>query len=189
MAYGPVHYFEMIVPTVVLSVLGLREITRIETPDWAGRAGVAFLAALCLISAVGYWPWRVQNLVHIGRITAVPYDLVEDLGPSVVFCQNGRWLPHCVDPKVIAYHTSRPDNPPDLDARVLWVNHVAVPHDKAFLARHHPDRHGYILTWDEACQPSLLDLATLADDGFPPNFRPKGLKTFDHLLAPPAGAN
>jgi len=184
MAYGPVHYLEFVVPTVLLTVLGLRAIHQVEVPEWAGRAGFSLMAALCLISVVGYWPWRVQNLAHIGRATAVPYDLVEGLGPSVVFCQNGRWLPHCVDPKVAQFHTSRPDNPPDLDARVLWVNHVGVPHDKAFVARHHPDRKGYILSWDEACVPHLHDLDALGPDDYPPNFRPAGMTKFDYLLTP-----
>jgi len=184
MAYGPVHYIEMVIPVVVLTVLGARELSHVEAPEWAGRAGLSFLVALCLVSVAGYWPWRLQNLGRIGKATAIPYDLVEDLPLAVVFTRSGRWLPHCVDERVHAYHTSRPDNPPDLDARLVWVNHATVVLDKGFVRHHYPGRKGLILDWDEACQPRLIDIKTLGPFDYPPSIGRKGVAPFQHLRAP-----
>jgi hypothetical protein len=51
-----------------------------------------------------------------------------------------------------------PHNDPNLEADLLWVNHLSVEWDKALIAEHFPGRKGYIYFWESPCRLTLLDL-------------------------------
>ena len=184
--FGPVHVFELMLPLVVLTALGVHSLLRVEQPPWAARCAVALLIGLVVAAPVGYHTWRLANLRSIGSNVRATVELVADLPPSVVFVREQRWAPSCRSARIRHFSQTRPDNHPDLTDRVLWVNHVSVRHDQGFRALRHPDRKGFILEWDDFhCQPYLLPLEGLAPDAVPPVLRGAGTRSVDHLLRRP----
>jgi hypothetical protein len=184
--YGPVHVFELMLPLVVLTALGLHTLLHVEQPAWVGRGVAALLIGLVTAAPVGYHTWRLANLWTIGSNLRATVDLVADLPPSLVFVREHRWAPSCRSARIRHFTQTRPDNHPDLTDRVLWVNHVSVRHDQGFRALRHPDREGFILDWDDfRCEPYLLPLEGLEPDAVPPVLGGAATRSVDHLLRRP----
>lgn len=182
-AFGPVHFFEMLLPLVVLTVLGLRGLVSRSDPSWLPRASVAVLVASMLVALPGYDLWRGQSLDIMGRELRQPLDLVKDLGPSVVFVNKTRWGVMCLAPRVRHFHMRRPTNSPRFDDEVLWLNHISVPLDQAFMAVHYPGRKAYIMDWHtHPCGPYLIPLEGLAPTAYRAALRGTKTADVDHLL-------
>lgn len=182
--FGPVHFFEWILPLVILTAAGVSRL--VEVSPSVARATVGVVVGLLVIAPFGYHRWRVVDLRLISdHVRKVP-DLVEPLGPSVVFVNQFDWAPWCEGVDVKHFVKPRPDNRPDLSDRVLWVNHATIHHDRGFVAHHFPDRVGYYLDWDVvACVPRLRPLDSQRSRDIPPGMRRFVVETLHHLLEPP----
>jgi len=170
--FGPVHYFELAVPLLVLSAIGLA-----RAGDVCGRIGDALGArarwgaapaiAVGVFVAASLALYTPRQLATIGEssgmiasVLAAP-DAVP--GPVVVFAPHPLLRPECARTWVMW----RPNNDPDLANRVLWANHITVERDREVVARF-PGRTGYILDVSKRCEGTLIPLAGLAADAVPP---------------------
>jgi len=120
----------------------------------------ALLAALIIVAWFGYVPVRLSTLSKSSVDVLAPLDFVEraNVGRAVVFAPRPFGLP-CTSFPTHNYIFFRPNNDPDLQNDVLWVNHLDVASDRQ-LMRHFPGRKGLILHRNDACELSLVPVET-----------------------------
>ena len=176
--FGAAHYQELALPLLILSILGLRELgefiaaihldgepERLQALRWLPGAGVA---AALIVTVIGYLPSELGALDRVTRAIALPERTVRalDLHRAVVFAPRP-FIARCAAQPSGHFVYWRPNNAPDLQDDVLWVNHVTIEQDKQFMGQF-PGRSGHVLVWNDQCRPTLLPLAGLAADAVPP---------------------
>jgi len=173
--FGPVHYLEPALPLILLSALGisrlsswLRAIRSTGLPEvFSARAPVALCFGLITASLLGYVPVRAMALHEIGSVTGLPKQAAEVMleKPTIVFVPRPFIPKHCST----SYHFNywRPNNDPDLENHVLWVNHITLAHDKKLMELY-PDRDGVVMVWSPSCVPAFLPLDELNEANVPP---------------------
>jgi hypothetical protein len=171
---GPVHYLELSLPMILLTALGITRLTSwLRALRSAGladvvstRAPLALCLGLIVASALGYWPVRAAALHDVGSLTGLPLRAAEVTfeRPTVVFAPRPFIPRDCGRTRNFIYF--RPNNDPDLQNRILWVNHISVEHDRK-LMEHYPDKDAVVMTWSPKCMPVFVPLAKIQDPGFP----------------------
>lgn len=163
--FGPVHYFEVALPLLVLCVLGF-ERTGEALQTVAGGAGRVWLpsafAALIVCGWLGYFPVRAQALVRMTQDILTPEEAASDanLHRAVVFVPRP-WGAMCRGAPTQNFAFFRPNNDPDLKNDVLWVNNLSLTENRKFM-QHFPDRQGYVLLRRRDCTAKLLPLAKVS---------------------------
>lgn len=170
-AFGPVHYSEVAWPITLLSALGLRAGAvrlrligrRAMRSEALAVLPLALAVAMALASLLLYLPVRLGALAAIAGDVLVPRQVVAaaGVGRAVVFSPR-IYAPHCTRTPsgewVPQHHRFwRPLNSPDLSDEVLWVNHLSIERDRAFMDDF-PDRTGYVLVWTDDCRAKLRRL-------------------------------
>jgi hypothetical protein len=174
--FGPVHYFELAVPLLVLTAVGIP-----RAADAIGNVGAAVsarapwracapiaVAVFVIASLVFYAPRQLGLLrdttADVEAMLRAPDTLP---GRVVVFTRHPLLSPKCVDTPTWTHW--RPNNDPDLANRVLWANHITAEKDREVLS-HFPGRTGWILERELAteCVLSLVPLADPAADAIAP---------------------
>ena len=173
--FGPVHYLELALPVILLTALGITRLTSWLRADRAtslpgglsARAPLALCLGLITASALGYTPVRAMGLHEIGSITGLPGRTAEAIlqEPTVVFVSRPFVPRHCSG----THHFNfwRPNNDPDLQNRVLWVNHLTLEHDEKLMELY-PDREAVVMVWSSQCTPAFLPLSELDAARVPP---------------------
>ncbi len=160
--FGPVHAFELVLPILVLTMAGARDVGerlvwRRESawPSWEWSvAGACLVAAFTATAWVGFVPVRLEALRRIASHINVALQAPEQRGihNAVIFAPHP-FAPPCGGvPKHWVFF--RPVNDPDLRNDVIWVNQLDVHAESALLA-HFPDRAGYVMTWTPQCTVTL----------------------------------
>jgi hypothetical protein len=172
-SFGPVHYFELILPVLLLTVAGIGVVIR-----WcARRAGpvselvpvraevlpAALVAALVYASLVMYVPVRWGNLSALAEQHNEPREAVREAGVdrAVIFA-NSLFIRCAANPD--GFVGWPPINPPGNEADILWANHLTLERDREFLREYYPNRPGYLLDWDRSCEAELVPLEELAPE-------------------------
>jgi hypothetical protein len=173
--FGPTHYFEILWPVLLLTVLGLERATRVgasvlASPQAARLARVlpATLAAMLVLSMPwGYARVRLAAIARIVEDVGAPLEAArrERLSDAIVFAYRPFSM-HCRSQPTKHFKLWRPNNDPDLGNDVLWVNHLSVPEDRA-LMQHFPGRTGWVMLWDKACEVRVLPLDRLDPSAVP----------------------
>ncbi|MCP3105082.1 hypothetical protein LZ198_40070 [Myxococcus sp. K15C18031901] len=172
-SFAPVHYSEVMLPLVLLSAEGVRSLWR-----WAGGLGAQALVPSALVGCVCvcatmYLPPRWTTLRLMAKDVNNPRNAVERKAPddSVIFIRSGFAIP-CKARPARHFVFFRPNNSPDLDDRVLWVNHISLERDRQFLREVFPGRQGFLLAVNgKDCQSHLFPLDSAPADVFPPSVR------------------
>lgn len=170
--FAPMHFYELALPALALTALGLRNLA--STLDgW--RAGAAWLAPLCAaalvaVTLVGYVPVRFAAIHQMARAAATPYEALGEAGieRGVVFAPTP-FIPRCKYTPSAAFRFSRPNNDPGLSNDVLWVNHLSIELDKELMTDVFPDRQGWVMGWSNDCRAVFLPLAELGPASVPPS--------------------
>jgi hypothetical protein len=157
-SFGPVHFYEMSPALLLLAGVGAARLGA-----FAQRAGgpsdrgwtATVTASLVVVSLLGFVPVRLGAVERISANVNGPIDAVRSarLHRALVF-SAGSFVPQdCIAPtRHFVYF--RPNNDPDLENDVLWVNHLGWEDDKR-LAPYFPGRSGYLLMW-KGCRPELM---------------------------------
>lgn len=169
-SFGPVHYFEAGLGLLACTAVGAATLHRrlANLGGWASGFGVALVFASVGCAVVGYLPVRLHNVARIAGDVGAPFAAVEDAGleRAVVFAPRP-FAPGCRSDPTRHWVFWRPNNDPDNTNPILWVNHVDVSANRE-LMQHFPDRPGFVMVWDEACDVQLLPLDELGPDDVPP---------------------
>ncbi|MEM7354783.1 MAG: glycosyltransferase family 39 protein [Acidobacteriota bacterium] len=172
--FAPMHYFELAWPFLLLNLCGLHKLTQFLAGTvglpWRFRPSVlptAALTALIGISLLSYTPLRFGAIGRIADNIAMPQQAVAQvgLGRSVIFVQHP-FIQYCRSAPAVGWVFVRPNNDPQLENAILWVNHLSVEKNKLLMQRF-PDRKGYILAWDPQCRIVFLDLERLGPGSVP----------------------
>ncbi len=203
--FAPMHYFELALPLLLLTVLGLRDLSSRfhalerqtdalegeqstaagDVTAWRWRAlPSAAAAALIVVSLIGFWPVRAGAVGAVARNVAMPHEALDKaldeagINRAVIFTLDP-FVRFCRKPPVSGWVFSRPDNHPQLTDDILWLNHVSLETDRLFLRRTFPDYRGYLMAWDRSCQVRYLPLESLQPGSIPP----APVSGIDELLA------
>ena len=173
--FGPVHYLEPALPVILLSALGLTRLTAwlraIRSTGLehvvSARAPLALCLGLITASTLGYIPVRAMALNEVGSVTRLPQRTArtELETPAIVFVPRPFIRANCSQTNHFLFW--RPNNDPDLQNPILWVNHLTVAHDRK-LMEVYPDRNAVVMVWSPKCVPTFLPLSELDDSTFPP---------------------
>jgi 4-amino-4-deoxy-L-arabinose transferase-like glycosyltransferase len=173
--FGPVHYLESALPVILLTALGITRLTSwlraVRSTGLAqvvsARAPLALCLGLIIASGLGYMPVRAMALNEVGAVTGLPQRTAraELEEPTVVFVQRPFIPSKCSQTNHFLYW--RPNNDPDLQNPILWVNHLTVEHDKKLMELY-PHRNGVVMVWSTTCIPTFLPLSAVDDANFPP---------------------
>ena len=183
--FGPLHAFELGLPILMLSIVGAQSLShRLSTAQARSRDSAswrwsafspALLMALIATAWTGFVPVRFATVGQIAAHVNVALEAPKKEGPenAVVF-SPWPFAPPCGG-SPNHFVLFRPVNDPDLEADLLWVNHIDIQEDRR-LVETLPDRVGYVLHWNQDCQVELLSLADLAPDAVPPGIQqwPRG---------------
>lgn len=173
--YGPHHYYEVCLPLVIASALGVQSAVRWlrareETPS-RHLLPSAFAVALVAFTLARYAPLRIRALVEMGRDVNAAKVAVDTAGihQAVVFSPRPftATFAECNRGNARHFVYWRPNNDPDLRNDVLWVNHVTVEEDRKLMS-YFPERIGVVMFFDDDCRLRLAPLAASSDEVVPP---------------------
>jgi hypothetical protein len=165
--FGPAHFFETALPLLVLITLGMARLSALVSGLFHGKGRVLLPSGLCallLCAWIGYFPVRAQALVAVAQDILHPNEAVRDAGlhRAVVFVPRP-WAYKCLGAPTQPFVYSRPNNDPELENDILWVNNLSLEQNRA-LMRHFPDRQGYVLLRGDACRITLMPLDQVSPD-------------------------
>ena len=165
-SFGPAHYYEVALPMLVLTTLGF---AREHAPSGVldGKARVLMPSALCalvLCASLGYFPVRAQALVRMTADILAPDEAASaaNLERAVVFVPRP-WAAMCHSKPTQNFAFFRPNNDPDLQNDVLWVNNLSLDENRKFM-RYFPRRKGYVLLRRKDCAVILAPLSKMHAD-------------------------
>lgn len=172
-SFGPTHYYELSLPFLMLTGIGVAQLRRwlhahrnaFASLAWAPSLPLALLMALIVTSLFGFTTIRLKTVGHIADAVRLPMEILEegDIHNAVLF-RRGYHHTRCGSFPARHYVFWPPHNDPDLTNDLLWANHLSLEWDKALMREHFPDRKGYIYYWKGQCELALMDL-----DEIPPN--------------------
>lgn len=171
--FGPVHYFEAALPLLVLTGVGADRLDalRLAGAGWRRKlpASGALVLACVLTALCGYTAVRLGAVREIAAATRTPWRLVEQagIGRAVVFVKRPFVSYRCLTFPSRGWVNARPNNDPELENEVLWVNDLGLERDRAFLARF-PDRTGFVSLWLRECRQVVLPLDLLEEPAAAP---------------------
>ncbi|HPK66507.1 MAG TPA: hypothetical protein PKX99_07970, partial [Thermoanaerobaculia bacterium] len=177
-SFGPVHYAELSLPVILLFVAGVREAAarlgeRDRSRFWSRERLRTLPVAICLAGVLAAWmgwvPARWATLSQIGANTLLPERAVAraGVGRAVVFASYPWVWPPCASKPAYYFRFLRPVSVPELTDPVLWVNHVTLEEDRAFMALY-PDREGYAIAWAADCTVQAIPLWQATAEDLPP---------------------
>lgn len=166
--FGPMHYIELAWPFLLLTVLGLEALCRDRAERGERRIDpVALAATLIVVGWVTYVPLRFEAIGRIVADVAKPFDTLEafEIHRGVIFAADP-FIRYCPGP-TSGWVFSRPNNDPELENDILWVNHVSLEKNKLLMAELFPDRRGYVMGWSADCRVGYLPLDELPPGSVP----------------------
>ena len=173
---APMHYFEVAWPVLLLSACGLATLARwarrlddalpVDGMRW-GAVPMAGLFSLVLVALIGYLPLRYGAVSRIVDDVAKPYEALEkaDIHRAVIFAPDP-FINYCSHPPTRGWVFVRPNNSPDLDDDVLWVNHLSLETNR-LLMQSFPGREGFVMGWDRSCEVRFVPLKGLPPGSVP----------------------
>ncbi|WP_408889444.1 ArnT family glycosyltransferase [Myxococcus faecalis] len=170
--FGPVHYSELMLPTVLLSTGGLRTLWQWASERALGAVVPAALVGLVCVCVTMFLPPRIITLRKLVADVLRPRYIVERDVPenSVVFVPPG-FAPPCRSAPANHFVFFRKNNHPDRDDPILWLNHVSVERDRQFLQSVYPQRSGFLMSVGRDCVPRIVPLESASPSMFPPTVK------------------
>jgi hypothetical protein len=168
-SFGPVHYYELMLPVVLLSTDGLRTLWRWGADHQVPALAPAVLAGLVAACVLMYLPPRWLTLGRLVQDINAPRELVEREAPAgaVIFAPRSM-APPCRSNPARHFVFFRPNSGPGFDDDVLWVNHVSLARNRQFMEQF-PGRQGFLLAVDrKECRHQLVPLPQATPELFPP---------------------
>ena len=167
--FAPVHYFELALPVLVLTILGAQRLQSwLAGGDsmWRGLVP-CLLVSLVVVGLAGYTPVRLREAHRLAEAVYMPWRALEEAGidRAVVFTSSP-FVSSCHSRPSSPLVFARPNNDPAFQNDVLWVNHVSLEENRR-LMEYFPDRPGYVMGWLRSCEVVMQPL-----DGIPPGSLP-----------------
>jgi hypothetical protein len=162
-AFGPVHYFELALPLLVLTVQGVAGATRlaarVSTAPSARSVPVVAMALSVMLALCLFVPARLLTVGRIAEASNLPLlaPARQNISNAVVFATRP-FNTYCHSAPARGFVWWIPVNDPDFTRSVLWVEHISVQKDRALLKELFPERTGYLMLWTRSCKVKLLPI-------------------------------
>jgi hypothetical protein len=166
--FGPVHFYELMLPLVLLSTDGLRRLRAWGRRTSRPHLSLGVFLGLTTVCASLFTPVRWRTVATMIEDISRPIRLAESVAPrgAVVFALRP-FAPPCAAHPGRHFVFSRPNNSPAFDGSILWANHVSVRRDRDFLEAN-GNRPGFILTSSPTtCTSRLVPLEEATEQEFP----------------------
>ena len=166
--FGPVHYLEVGLPFLVLTGLGADRLDalRLAGNGWRRRlpSSGSLVMAFALTAVCGYTAVRLGAVREIAVASRTPWQVVEEagIGRAAIFVRRPFVSYRCLTYPSRGWVNARPNNDPELENDILWLNDLGLEENRAFLERF-PDRTGYMSLWLRECRQVVLPLDVLEE--------------------------
>lgn len=172
--FGPVHYFEIALPLLILTTQGVAGATtlaaRVSQVRHASYIPVVAVALSMALSLSLFVPARLMTVGSIAEAINMPLHAAQRLEAKKVAVFAPRpYNPYCHSEPARGFVFWPPLNDPDLERNIVWVEHLSLARDKALMKEVFSDRKGYLMFWTRACKVKLMQL-----DGLDPGQVPEG---------------
>lgn len=168
--YGPMHYLELVLPMLLLTVLGLKRMTELAAPLGMKSLPLALTLGSTLVTILGYLPYQIWTLRKLTEIEQQARILPDELKTPAVIFVVPPWEKRGCGPAVLkSWVHYWPMYDPDLQNDVLWLAHVEPEKNRELARRRFPDREAYVALWLPECRRVFLpvDSSTLMAAGSP----------------------
>jgi hypothetical protein len=165
--FGPTRFYELSLPFLMLTGNGAIQLqawararrNAFAPREWAAALPLATVAALLFTATLGFTAMRLATVHRLTESVRRPLLAVERAGiHNAILFRRGNHATVCDSAPAQHFVFWPPRNDPDLQADVLWANHLSVDWDRALIEEHFPGRKGYIYFWKSPCELALLDL-------------------------------
>ncbi len=167
-SFGPVHFMELALPVVLLSVVGVGKLSESlsalpATIARFHRAPVIAVIVMSMLSLVSFMPQRLSAVDTISDRINKSLHAPKSAGLQNVIIFTASTINYCDAPKAPrGFVHRRPNNDINHTASILWANHLTVELDK-ILMKAYPERTGYLLLWKgPECEAVLVPLEEAA---------------------------
>ena len=183
--FAPVHFFELCVPLLLLTAIGLATVEQrwperedpgpFEPRTWS-RWPLALVVTGIALNLLGYVPVKLEALEDLPRVRNAPIQAVERARteePSVVFVDAiPLYDDDCLGPGVTTPQAYwRPmTHPEDRDAPIVWLNHTSLWADRDYHQRRYPERQALLLRHGPGCSYEVTSLDDASLEGYPPAY-------------------
>jgi hypothetical protein len=166
-SFGPPHFYELALPFLMLTGIGATQLQAWASAHrdafapnlWIAALPLATVAALLITATLGFTPMRLATVHRLSDSVRRPLLAVEEAEiHNAIMFRHGNHGTVCDSAPAQHFVFWAPHNDPDLQADVLWANHLSVEWDRALIEEHFPGRKGYIYSWKSRCDLALLDL-------------------------------
>jgi hypothetical protein len=169
--YAPMHYIELALAIVILTVLGLERLTAAARDHAAGLAKLPLLIAgtSLLIHLAGLLPYQIEA-VHTSTVREKQSrDATAGLPrPAVLFVHESYDSLACFRAGLGSWVRQWPISAPDWEEDLLWLSHVSLERDRELMARRFPGRHGFGVARDETCRLFFVPIEEATQEDLPP---------------------
>lgn len=156
--YGPMHYLELALPLLLLTVLGLKRATE-RSPPGAQSLPLGLALASMLVALTSYFPYQARTLWEMTEHERLTRKMPADLGtPAVIFAEMPWEVKSCRYEDLKPWVQAPPMYDPDLRSEVLWLVSVDPEKDREFARRRFPDRAAYRVQWQPGCRRAFLPI-------------------------------
>jgi hypothetical protein len=182
--YAPMHFIELGLPLVLLTVLGLERTTRwardlerrlAATAEHGSRPRLLGIPALlaassAIVASLYFFPYQAMALWKSADLEKLARAGLEELpAPAVLFVKYPYNRQQCVGRLPAGWVRAPPINHPDLKDDYLWLAHLDLARDRELMARRFPDRSAFVAFWTaESCVRFWVPLDAATEAVFPP---------------------
>ena len=182
--YAPMHFIELGLPLVLLTILGLERTTRwaggleerlAATAEHGSRPRLLGIPAMvaassALVAALYFFPYQALALWKSANLEKLAREGLEELpAPAVVFVKDPYNRRQCQGGLPASWVRAPPINHPDLQEDYLWLEHLDLARDRELMARRFPDRSAFVAFWTaESCIRVWVPLEAATEAVFPP---------------------
>lgn len=157
--FGPVHLYELMLPLVLGVALGLT-----QARSRFGETISVLFAITMIVSFFAYTTSRLENVANLAdgandTVQRVNSYLARSGVKRAVLFRAGAHASACLAHPARHFVFWPPANPPDLDAPILWANHLTVADDRKLLEEQFPNHIGFLYYWQK-CNLRFVPLAS-----------------------------
>lgn len=160
--FGPVHFFELALPLLVLTGLGLESPSR-----WRSLlpSGHALVVGFVLVALTTYTPVRIATAHRIAQAILFPQRMVESISskPALVFVHPPFTAYKCLTWPSLGWVFARPSPSPERNEPIVWLNDIG-PEENLRVAAMFPQREAFLSFWGRDCRMHLVRLAPRSAD-------------------------
>lgn len=168
--YAPMHYLELGLPMVLLTVCGLQNLTRMARRFEMAELPMVTAIASAAVAILAFLPYQLDMVHKAALLEKIARHTEGQIAtPAVVFVKQPYYTRHCFPGGLKTWVHQWPINDPDLSGEVLWLAHLSLARDRELMTRRFSGRKAFLATWEpNSCRRLFVPLEEAKAEDFPP---------------------